>query len=417
MSVLNHFISGYSEFFEFGNESNMPKKDYWNKTGLIIGILLIAMNLRAPFTGIAPVASWIQHDLSLSTTAIGLLTSLPLFAFAAFSPLSAAIARIFGLERTLFGALGLIMAGIFVRSRGQVWTLYAGTVIIGIGIALGNVLLPSLIKKNFSANVASVTAGYSIMMGLAGAIGSAAVIYMTLNWGWQVSLAMFVLIPFVAILAWLPQLKKHGTEHLAKSSHGSEIKVWRNRLAWQVSLFMGFNAMPFYIAVGWLPSILMDQGISAAEAGSMHGALQLATTVPGLFLAAAIRRMKDQRIAAVLVSLMSAVSFLGLLYAPSLALLWSVVLGFGCGASMMLGLTFIGLRTTNPKDAAALSGMAQCIGYLMAAAGPMLLGAFHEWRGGWAIPLLITAAIAVLGAGVGMLAGRDIHLEPASWTK
>lgn len=401
-------------FFEDKIDTNMTKNNFWNKRVLIAGIFLIAMNLRLPFTGVAPIVSWIQHDLSLSTTAIGLLTSLPLFAFAAFSPLGAAIARRFGLERTLSGALVLIIAGIFVRSSGHNWTLYAGTVLIGVGIALGNVLLPSLIKKNFSANVASVTAGYSIMMGLAGALGSVAVIHMTLSWGWQISLALFAVVPFVAFLAWLPQLRHRATEIRTQSTHGAQVKVWRNRLAWQVTLFMGLNAMPFYIAVGWLPSILMDQGLSATQAGSMHGALQLATAVPGLFLAAVIRRMKDQRMAAVIVSLMSAVSFLGLLYAPSFALLWSVVLGFGCGASMMLGLTFIGLRTTNSGDAAALSGMAQCIGYLMAATGPMVLGALHEWRGGWTIPLLITAGIALLGAVMGMLAGRDMQLKAIS---
>ncbi|WP_332877213.1 MFS transporter [Massilia sp. S19_KUP03_FR1] len=392
----------------------ITNKKNWAAVALVAGILLIAVNLRLPFTSVAPVASWIQSDFALSTSAIGLLTSLPLFAFAAFSPLSASIARIFGLERTLFGALLLITAGSLIRSSGQVWTLYAGTVLIGVGIALGNVLLPSLIKRDFSANVASMTAAYSIAMGLAGAIGSAVVIHLTLNWGWQVSLAMFVLVPAVALLAWMPQLKKHGTSIQAGASQSTGVQVWRNPLAWQVSLFMGFNAMPFYIAIGWLPTILMNQGISAAQAGSMHGVLQLATAVPGLILAAVIRRMKDQTIAAVVVSLMSAVSFVGLIYAPSFALLWSIALGFGCGASMMLCLAFIGLRTTNAKDAAALSGMAQCVGYLMAAAGPMILGAFRDWLGGWTMPLLIASGIAVLGALMGMLAGRNVHLELTS---
>jgi len=96
--------------------------------------------------------------------------------------------------------------------------------------------------------------------------------------------------------------------------------------------------------------------------------------------------MKDQRAAALITSSMSAVSLLGLMLAPSLALLWAVLLGFGCGASLILGLTFIGLRTTNARDAAALSGMAQCIGYL----------------------------IALLGAWTGLLAGRNLQLQPAA---
>lgn len=172
--------------------------------------------------------------------------------------------------------------------------------------------------------------------------------------------------------------------------------------------------MPFYIAVGWLPTILMEHGISATAAGSLHGALQLASAVPGLLMAAILRRMKDQRAAAVISSSMSAISLLGLMLAPSLALLWAVLLGFGCSASLILGLTFIGLRTTNARDAAALSGMAQCIGYLMAAAGPMILGGVHDMSGGWSTPLLLAAVIALLGAWTGLLAGRNVQLQPAA---
>lgn len=115
-----------------------------------------------------------------------------------------------------------------------------------------------------------------------------------------------------------------------------------------------------------------------------------------------------------MVSLLTALSLVGIVYSPDLAMLWAAILGFGSGASMMLGLTFIGLRTKNASDAAALSGMAQCVGYLMAAMGPLLLGKVHDWASGWAVPLLMTAAIAVAGACAGMAAGRNAHLEPAS---
>ena len=135
--------------------------------------------------------------------------------------------------------------------------------------------------------------------------------------------------------------------------------------------------------------------------------------IPGLILAATLRRLKDQKLAAATVSLLTASSLIGLIYAPDYAMLWAAVLGFGYGASMMLGLTFIGLRTKNAGDTAALSGMAQCVGYLMAAAGPLLLGQLHDWTGGWTGPLLITAAISVAGAFTGMLAGRNVQLESA----
>ena len=388
-------------------------KNKWHAIALVAGILLIAVNLRVPFTSIAPVLPLIQNDFGLSASALGLLTSLPLLAFAAFSPLSASVARRFGIERTLFGALLVISAGILLRSAGSAWALYAGAVLIGTGIALGNVLLPGLIKRDFSTKMASMTGAYSITMGAAGAVGSAVIIPLTQSWEWPIALSLLVAAPLLAMVVWLPQLKKHEHVNLSGPKQAPTVAVWRSPLAWQGTLFMGLNAMPFYVAVGWLPTILMDHGISPEQAGTVHGTLQLTTAIPGLILAATLRRLKDQKLAAATVSLLTASSLIGLIYAPDYAMLWAAVLGFGSGASMMLGLTFIGLRTKNAGDTAALSGMAQCVGYLMAAAGPLLLGQLHDWTGGWTAPLLITAAISVAGAFTGMLAGRNVQLESA----
>lgn len=386
----------------------------WHSIALVAGILFIAINLRVPFTAIVPVLQLIRDEFGLSITAVGLLNSLPLLAFAAFSPLSASVARTFGLERTLFGALMVISAGILLRSTGSVWALYIGTILIGTGIALGNVLLPGLIKRDFSENVASMTGAYSITMGAAGAVGSAIMIPLTQYWDWNIALALLITAPVVALILWLPQLKKHHQLKMSGPKKTATAAVWKSPLAWQVTLFVGLNAIPFYVAVGWLPAILTDNGISPAKAGAVHGMLQFTTAIPGLILAATLRRLKDQKMAAVVVSLLSALSLTGILYAPDLAMLWAAILGFGSGASMMLGLTFIGLRTKNSGDAAALSGMAQCVGYLMAAMGPLLLGKVHDWSGGWTVPLLMTATIAVAGACTGMAAGRNAYLEPAT---
>lgn len=386
----------------------------WPSVALVTGILFIAINLRVPFTATAPVLQLIQDHFHLSITSVGWLNSLPLFAFALFSPVSANIARKFGLERTLFGALMIISGGILLRSAGSVWALYVGTMLIGSGIALGNVLLPGLIKRNFAGNVASMTGAYSITMGAAGAVGSAIIIPLAQQWGWSFALSLLVIAPVLALVLWFPQLSNHHQYKLSGPNQTTSVSVWASPLAWQVTLFMGLNAMPFYVAVGWLPAILTDSGISPEKAGAVHGMLQFTTAIPGLMLAATLRRLKDQKMAAVVVSLLSGISLTGILYAPGLSMLWSAVLGFGCGASMMLGLTFIGLRTKNAGDAAALSGMAQCVGYLMAAMGPLLLGKVHDWCGGWTVPLLMTAAIAVVGACTGLAAGRNVYLEPAT---
>lgn len=388
----------------------------WPSVALVTGILFIAINLRVPFTATAPVLQLIQDHFQLSITSVGWLNSLPLFAFALFSPVSATIARKFGLERTLFGALMVISAGILLRSAGSVWALYIGTILIGIGIALGNVLLPGLIKRNFAGNVASMTGAYSITMGAAGAVGSAIIIPLAQQWGWNFALSLLVIAPVLALVFWFPQLSNHHKHKLSGPHQTRSVSVWTSPLAWQVTLFMGLNAMPFYVAVGWLPAILTDNGISPEKAGAIHGMLQFTTAIPGLMLAATLRRLKDQKMAAVVVSLLSGISLVGMLYTPDLSMLWAAILGFGCGASMMLGLTFIGLRTKNAGDAAALSGMAQCVGYLMAAMGPLLLGKVHDWSGGWTVPLLMTAAITVASACTGLAAGRNVYLEPAAST-
>ncbi|HBV38369.1 MAG TPA: MFS transporter [Erwinia sp.] len=387
-------------------------RNRWHVAALIAGIMLIAANLRAPFTSIAPILPLIRDSSGLSITAAGLLNALPLLAFAILSPVSAFIARRVGLERTLFYALAVISAGVLLRPTGSVWALYAGTILAGAGIALGNVLLPGLIKRDFSANMASMTGAYSITMGAVGAVGSALMIPLTQLWGWHTALTLIIVLPLMAMVLWLPQLKKHPHTTSVPETVANAA-VWRSPLAWQVTLFMGLNAMPFYVAVGWLPAILADRGMAAEKAGAIHGMLQLTTAVPGLILAATLRRLKDQRIAAAAVSLLSALSLVGILYAPNLAMLWAAILGFGSGASMMLGLTFIGLRTRHAGDAAALSGMAQCVGYLMAAMGPLLLGKVHDVSGGWSVPLLITAAIAVAGAVTGIAAGRNAYVKPA----
>lgn len=177
--------------------------------------------------------------------------------------------------------------------------------------------------------------------------------------------------------------------------------------------FMGINSLIYYVIIGWLPAILLSHGYSETQAGSMHGLLQLATAVPGLAIPLILHRLNDQRGIAGLVALMCAVSAAGFWFAPGLAVVWTLVFGFGSGATMILGLTFIGLRASSAHQAAALSGMAQSIGYLMAACGPPLMGKIHDTAGDWRIPLLACALAAVVITLCGMLAGRDREITPA----
>ena len=383
-----------------------------NKLLLIVGILFIAATLRVTFTGIAPLLDAIRAEYQLTTAQTGLLTTLPLLAFGLVSPLAAGVARRFGIERSLLLAMVIICLGIGLRSLPSAAWLYIGTALIGCGIALGNVLLPGLIKRDFSGHVARMTGAYSITMGAAAAAGSAMVVPLALaGFGWRGALLLLMVFPLLALLLWLPQARRQASTPMTGSGAAHNRGIWRSALAWQVTLFLGINSLVYYVIVGWLPAILQSMGYSEAQAGSLHGLLQLATAAPGLAIPLVLHRLKDQRGIAVLVALMCVVSTLGLWLLPGQAVIWTLIFGFGSGATMILGLTFIGLRASSAHQAAALSGMAQTIGYLLAACGPPLIGKIHDAYGDWHIPLIIVALIAEVMALFGALAGRarEIH--------
>ncbi|EDV4042572.1 CynX/NimT family MFS transporter [Salmonella enterica subsp. enterica serovar Typhimurium var. 5-] len=375
---------------------------------LIAGILMIATTLRVTFTGAAPLLETIRSDYGLSTAQTGLLTTLPLLAFALVSPLAAGIARRFGMERSLFAAMLLICAGIALRSLPSAALLFAGTAIIGCGIALGNVLLPGLIKRDFSQHVARLTGAYSLTMGAAAALGSALVVPLALHgFGWRGALLMLMLFPLLAFLIWLPQWRTTRSANLSSSRALHERGIWRSPLAWQVTLFLGLNSLIYYVIIGWLPTILISHGYSEAQAGSLHGLLQLATAAPGLAIPLILHRFNDQRWIAALVSLLCAVGAAGLWFVPGQAIIWTLLFGFGSGATMILGLTFIGLRASSAHQAAALSGMAQSVGNLLAACGPPVMGKLHDASGSWYLPLSGVTVLAIIMAIFGLYAGRD----------
>lgn len=379
---------------------------------LIAGMLCIAMALRAPVTGVAPLIGMIREQLGLSSTAAGMLITLPLLAFAVVSLFAAGLARRFGLERALFGALLLIAFGIVARTQGAAWGLYVGTAIIGSGIAIGNVLLPSLVKRDFPQRVAGLTSAYVLTMSVAAGVASAIAIPLAglSAGGWRFSTLCLLALPVVSLLLWLPQLSHHTApaSTTTHAPHGG--RLWRSPLAWQVTLYLGINSFVFYVAVSWLPAILQDAGYSAERAGSLHGLLQLMSAGPALFLAPVVSRLKDQRGAAFCSAASSFVALAGLIAVPAWATLWIVLLGLGTGGGIILGLAFVGLRASHAQQAAALSGMAQCVGYLFAATGPALMGALHDRLNSWSVALGACAVLCVAMAIIGLYAGRAMQI-------
>lgn len=370
---------------------------------LVAGILLIAANLRAPVTAVGPLVELLQQHFALSAGTAGLMLALPLLCFALVSPLAARVARGAGLERSLLLALLLIALGIVLRSTGSMVALLAGTCLIGCGIAGGNVLLPSLLKRDFPDQLTRMTAIYALTMGGASALGSVCAVPLAAALGWSGALAAFIVLPLVALLVWLPQLRRHSRP---TATVASVTPLWRHPLAWQVTLFLGSNSLVYYVVTAWLPAILAAHGHDAAHAGNLHGLMQLASALPGLLLIPLGPRIRDHRPVAAGMSALTVLSVTGLIIWPQAAIVWVALFGFGTGAVLILGLSFVGTRVTTAPQAAALSAMAQSVGYLLAAAGPIVMGWLHDASGSWTLVLGLCAAGAALMGMLGWMAGK-----------
>jgi CP family cyanate transporter-like MFS transporter len=300
---------------------------------------------------------------------------------------------------------------LLVRSEGHITTLFVGTVILAIGIASTNVLLPVLIKQHYPERVPAVTTAYATVMGAIAALASGVAVPMA-NWlpgGWQSSLASWALLAAIALIVWLPHSRpaaKHADAQPSTAPH----PPWRTLVAWQVTGFMGLQSTVFYVAVSWFPAILRDNGFSAAAAGWLLTVYQVAALLAGLAIPGLIRRFRDQRGLAFCTSALAGLGVLGILVAPRYATVWMVVMGCGSGPSLILALSFMGLRAQSQQSAAALSLMAQGVGYLIAAFGPVVFGLVHDATTGWATALIAVIGVSLAQGLCGMGAGRTVKV-------
>ncbi|MER6018355.1 CynX/NimT family MFS transporter [Streptomyces anulatus] len=378
---------------------------------LLWGLLVAAANLRASLTGVGPLLDRVQDDLGLAPALLGLLNTLPLLAFAALSPMVPRLAARWGDERLLGAALAVLTLGIAVRWVPSAVGLFGGTVLIGAGIAVGNVLLPSLIKRDFPTKVGLLTAAYATVMGGVAAVASGVAVPISevAPGGWSTALGGWVLIALIAVLLWLPQMRTAPSA--PQAARGQHRLPWRSGLAWAVAAFMGLQSLGFYVVVTWLPQVFQDNGVSAAKAGWLLFLFQAVAVLTSLAVPGALRWARDQRALAAICSAILFLGYLGLLVAPEPALLWSIVLGLGGGACLVLALAFLGMRAQDAAGAGALSAMAQSIGYLLAAVGPVVFGLLHTVSSGWQVPLVLMCVAAAGQTAVALVAGRGTVLR------
>lgn len=385
---------------------------------VLVGLLLVAGNLRAGITTVGPVLADIERDLGLTSAAASVLVSLPLLAFAVVSPFAPRLARRVGLEWALgLGLIGLAV-GLVLRSLPGLALLWGGTALIGVAIAILNVVLPALVKRDFPTRIGQITGSYSAVQSLFAALaaGVAVPVAGMSALGWRLPLGMWAVLAVVALAVLAPQLRRHtvvarSQDDVSVTAHDLDggarwRSPWRSALGWQVTAFMGMQSVAFYVFITWLPSIETAAGVSAGEAGLHQLFLNGFGIVGSIGCSFLIPRFRDQRLLAMIAPALIIVSAGGILIAPQLSGIWTSVTGVAGGASIVLALSFFGLRTSHHSQAAALSGMAQTVGYSFAAAGPIAAGALHDATGSWTPALAVVIVLQALLVVVGAFAGR-----------
>ena len=376
---------------------------------LIAGIIFIAINLRPALASVGPLIEEIRDSTGLSNTLLGLLTTLPLIAFGVVSTLTPLFTKRFGIGGTLLGAMILLTIGISLRSIEWIPALYLGTFLLGIAIALGNVLLPSLTKRNFSENSGFITSMYSSIMsvGAALAAGLSVPLADNLNLGWRGSLVVWSLLSFIAIFIWMPQVGKLKKSTSNRSFAVAMKKMVKSKLAWKIALFMGLQSMVFYTILAWLPVILQSRGYDAAFAGWMLSLSQATGIIGSLVIPYLAGKQKNQRGIVVVLVLLELISLIGLLFPEfGMVALWVSILGIALGGTFGLALLFLVLRSHDTESATELSGMAQSVGYLVAATGPMLFGAIFDITGNWDYAIMVLFGISFIKLYMGLGAGK-----------
>ncbi|MER0466449.1 MFS transporter [Bacillus cabrialesii subsp. cabrialesii] len=390
----------------------MPKHKNIQSFWLITGIIFIAFNLRPAITSVGPVISSIRADLHMSNGTAGFLTALPLLSFAVLSPLAPKFGQRLGNERTLWLGLLMLLIGILLRSAGVTWALFAGTALIGIGIAIGNVLLPSLIKHKYPDKSGIMISLYTTSMCIFAALASGVSVPLAaqMGGGWKQAFLLWGGLALLALLIWIPQLRHRDTANKAVKLQTSSI--WFSKMAWHVTIFMGLQSFLFYSSIAWFPEILRSHGMDTSTAGWMVSLMQFAS-LPFTFLTPVLAdRMKHQRGIAAGLTAVYLIGLCGLLAGGSHILLaiWMIIIGIGQGSSISLALTLIGLRSENAQQAAALSGMSQSFGYLLAAIGPIFVGYLFDQTHSWTMPIVLLIAALILMGASGLGAGRDQYI-------
>ncbi|MBO3064664.1 CynX/NimT family MFS transporter [Staphylococcus shinii] len=375
-----------------------------NNWGVIFAIVFIASTLRAPLTSVGPVVDEIKQVMEINNSVAGILTTIPLIIFAIVSPFVSKVTARLTMSRTILYSTMLLIVALYLRIAGDFTLFLIGTLILGVAIAFGNVVLPSYVKWYFPMQIGLATGIYSGTMNFTAGLGGGLSFPLSeiTPLGFRLSLSFWILFAIIAIILWIPKARKgvqleKATAIADQQDRPKKVAITKSKLAWMVALTMGFQSMVFYTVVAWVPSILVDRGLDPSTAGYLLMLNQF-SQVPMTFTFPIIAsKLKDQRILVVIITALFLVGF-SLFFTQSLVLLiiGIIIAGLAMGACFSLCMTFFSIRARTSDGSISLSGFGQSVGYLIAAIGPFLIGYLHDATESWdsgIIALIVMSAL------------------------
>ncbi len=393
---------------------------------VVLAILLLAINMRAPIIGFGAVAKLVQQDLGLTTKTIGLIGTIPVMAFASSSFVAPMLSRRIGLENTMILATSLLAIGIFVRvAHPQLGFLLAGTVLLSLAISLGNVLIPAVIEKYTPNHIGLVMGSYSMFLSVFAGFASGIAMWLVSLSNWQFALGVWGWVSVAAVAAWLMvahlRLRQKISTHdaqvinqaVAEAGQPSRKSVWKIPMAWWISAFMGLQSLLYYTLASFLPSLLIDKGLSKAQAGNVGMVFQLVAFPSILLLTKWVSSQWNLRTLALLAAVGNLVGVFGFGFLPlqGWVWVWSIASGFGCGVIFTLCMMIFTLKSKDSQQAAELSGMAQTVGYSIAITGPIVTGWLKDLSHTWTLSTGFLTILMAINCVFSWLATQNKAIE------
>ena len=423
----------------------------------LLGIFFVGLNLRPAIISVAFVIPDIRSDLALGATAAGLLTTVPLLAFVLLSMRAPGWGRRFGLARTIFAALVILMVGFAIRLVPSATALFIGMAVVGVAITIGNVLLPAFIKARYPDRGGILMGVYTVSLYAGPALASGLTLPIARATGsWRIALLSWGILAVIALPLWLPQVgwvklrpgtpaakvqltenggasgaaEGAGDDSADASGAASSAKaappaiamssMLRAPLAWAVSVYFAVLSVLFYTVNAWLPTMFLEQGRGENAGGEMLTVVNLVAIPCALAVSILVHRTRSQVWATSIGSLGLGVGLAGMYFAPAhLGMAFAVLFGIGHGTATGIAFCLAMLRTRTVAGTAGLGALSQTAGYTCSAIGPVGAGALHDVLSGggvaqpWSVVMAGLVALVVLQFLAGLWAGRDRYLEDA----